>query len=80
MQKRIGTFWLCISLLFLFSFVDLLEMGCSKNETASDITIPVIIITQSEGAAFRESLAAGQKGDLLSSISSQSISSAFIAI
>lgn len=44
---------------------DLLEMGCSKNETALDVTIPIIIITQSEGVAFREALAGGQTVEVL---------------
>lgn len=48
-------------------FVDFLEMGCSQNDTTLDITIPVVMLTKSRGAALNESMASGRAGDLLSS-------------
>ncbi|KZV29765.1 signal peptide peptidase-like 2 [Dorcoceras hygrometricum] len=44
---------------------DLLEMSCAANETTSNITIPVVAISKSEGAELNNSLAEGMRVELL---------------
>ncbi|KAI5653182.1 hypothetical protein M9H77_30369 [Catharanthus roseus] len=44
---------------------DFLEMGCSQNDTTLDITIPVVMLTKSRGAALNESMASGRAVEVL---------------
>ncbi|XP_075512053.1 signal peptide peptidase-like 3 [Primulina tabacum] len=44
---------------------DLLEMSCAANDTTSNITIPVVAITKSEGAELNNSLVEGMRVELL---------------
>ncbi|XP_059653340.1 signal peptide peptidase-like 2 [Cornus florida] len=44
---------------------DLFEMGCSNNDTTINITIPVVMISKSEGEAINRSMAGGGRVELL---------------
>lgn len=44
---------------------DLYKMVCADNDTALNISIPVVMIPKSGGEALNKSLANGQKGESL---------------
>ncbi|XP_022846416.1 signal peptide peptidase-like 3 [Olea europaea var. sylvestris] len=44
---------------------DLVEMGCPENDTALNITIPVVMVSKSGGEEINKSMAGGEKVELL---------------
>ena len=44
---------------------DLFKMVCSDNDTAINVSIPVVMIPKSGGETLNKSLASGQKGEPL---------------
>lgn len=42
--------------------IDLVEMGCPENDTALNITIPVVMVSKSGGEEINKSMAGGEKG------------------
>lgn len=49
--------------MFEFIFLELAEMGCEKDSSAQDISIPVVLIPKSGGESLNRSILDGQKGD-----------------
>jgi hypothetical protein len=61
-------FFIFVNTIFLSCFViisDLYKMVCSENDTAQNVSIPVVMISKSGGEALNKSMADGQKGDTL---------------
>lgn len=49
--------------MFEFILLELAEMGCEKNSSAQDVSIPVVLIPKSGGESLNRSVVDGQKGD-----------------
>ena len=48
---------------FEFILLELAEMGCEKDSSAQDISIPAVLIPKSGGESLNRSILDGQKGD-----------------
>ena len=49
----------------MYCVLELEKMGCPENDTSLDITIPVVLMSKSDGENIKKSLDSGGRGVLL---------------